>query len=164
MDPIDQTIPEPLDGPGSEPAPASETPGEIWLYDVKSGDSLSKISELHLGTWRRMKEITALNPGLTPETLRAGSQIKMPPKGNLVAPIKIVNGGDAPAPKPAEVLGGKIEPGTWYVIQKGDRLKSIAKRAYRGNFERWPELWARNLSVVADADDPTPGTKIFIPR
>jgi hypothetical protein len=49
-------------------------------YKVERGDTLSQIAENLLGTVKRLPEITALNPGLTPEGLKAGALLLLPPE------------------------------------------------------------------------------------
>lgn len=51
---------------------------EFTLYKVQPGDTLSQLAEKQLGGASRWPEIVALNPGLTPEKLRAGSKIRIP--------------------------------------------------------------------------------------
>jgi nucleoid-associated protein YgaU len=64
----DQII-DPDPDPNPEPPTLEPTSTETWLYTVKPGDTLSQIAEKELGTWRRMKEIIALNVGLSAESL-----------------------------------------------------------------------------------------------
>ena len=144
--------------PGEEPADPAES-DEPWMYTVKQGDTLSQIAERELGTIHRMKEIENLNAGLDPLKIRAGDQIKMPPRGRMSSTRDT-----SPVASSGASRGGTIPTGEYYVSQPGDRLQSIAKRAY-GSMDRWPELWARNLSSVPNIDDGLPaGTRIFIPK
>ncbi len=157
-----KTVEEPLPVPEPEkeerPAPEAAEP---WMYTVQPGDTLTQISERELGTWRRYKEILKLNAGVKAETIRAGDTLKMPPKqansSLKVTPATVHAGAARPAAR------GKIALGDTYVIRKGDRLSTISKRAY-GTIDRWPELWARNLSVIDDPDEPKVGAHIFIPK
>lgn len=50
------------------------------LYEVQAGDTLSQLAEKHLGSVERQQQITAMNDGLTADTLRAGAKIVMPPR------------------------------------------------------------------------------------
>ena len=77
----------------------------------------------------------------------------MPARGRASS-LKVGPGGAA---KPAPAGSTTVKAGEWYVLRRGDRMSTIAKRAY-GSIERWPELWARNLSVVKDPDDVQEGT------
>ena len=125
-------------------------------HTVASGETLGEIAEKLLGSYRRYPEIIALNPGLRPEALRAGTVIKIPAmKGGSAVPPQsggIASSGGAPA-----------VPGSDYVIQSGDSLKRIAKRAYR-NFEKWPDIWAANFNLIQDPNNLPVGTRIRLPR
>ena len=129
------------------------------MYTVKPGDTLTEIAERELGTWKRYKEILKLNPGVKAETIVGGDTLKMPPRARASS---IKTAGKTSSTAPAR-RGGKITVGEYYVIRSGDRLSRISKNAY-GTIDRWPELWARNLSVIDDPDDPPVGAKIFVPK
>ncbi|MCP5020625.1 MAG: LysM peptidoglycan-binding domain-containing protein [bacterium] len=64
---------------------ASRVAAGSGYYAVKSGDSLSQIAQDELGSMNYQDDIIALNPGLTPENLRAGSEIRMPVRGKSIA-------------------------------------------------------------------------------
>lgn len=55
-------------------------PEGSWWYQVKKGDVLTRIAERELGTFKRYKEILALNPGIEPRSLVPGSALRMPPR------------------------------------------------------------------------------------
>ncbi len=57
---------------------AIAAPSESCTHTVAAGDTLGQISSDKLGTARRWREITALNPGLKPTALRPGSVLKLP--------------------------------------------------------------------------------------
>lgn len=57
---------------------ASAKPSESCLHVVAAGDTLGQISSDELGTAKRWREITALNPGLKPSSLRIGTVLKLP--------------------------------------------------------------------------------------
>jgi len=159
LPPVPEPDPEPKSDPADKPVPAVQ---ENWMYTVKPGDTLTEIAERELGTWRRYTEILKLNPDVKAETIREGMTLRMPPKG--AAPtVAEKTPGATPTPGSSSAPGGTITPGDWYVIQRGDRLSRIAKRAYK-SIDRWPELWARNLSVISDPDEPPVGARIFIPK
>jgi len=50
----------------------------VWYYRVRTGDSLTTIAERELGTFRRFKEVLALNPGIKPRSLQVGDVLRMP--------------------------------------------------------------------------------------
>ena len=163
VEPQPPVDPQPVDPPSGS-TPVDPAANEPWLYTVQSGDTISQIAEKHLGKWRRMKEILALNSGLTPENLRVGAAIKMPPRG-MTSSTEDRPGADGPGDArsgPAIVrAGGPIKVGEWYVTKRGDTLERISKMAYR-SLDYWPELWARNLSTISDPQDIPEGTRIFI--
>lgn len=154
--------PTPEPDPTPDPKPDVPAPAqEEWVYTVKAGDTLTEISERELETWRRYKEILKLNAGVTAETLREGQTLKMPPRQTAASSVKV--SADAKGAGKASSRRGSIPTGEHYVIQRGDTLESISKRAY-GTIDRWPGLWGRNLSVLDDCEDLPVGTKIFIPK
>jgi LysM repeat protein len=95
--------PEPPDlSAGTEPTATVEAAPESWVYTVAAGDSLIKIAQKFQST---TDAILDLNPGLDPDVLVVGEQIKIP--------------GEAPAQ-----YGGYVS----YTIQPGDTLSAIAQR------------------------------------
>jgi LysM repeat protein len=61
---------------GTSPSPAvSPSPAAERTYTVKGGDTLSAIAAQFGVT---VDEILALNPGITPELLRVGTELKIP--------------------------------------------------------------------------------------
>ena len=55
-------------------------PEGTWYYRVQPGDVLTRIAERELGTFKRYKEILALNPGIEPRALVPGAALRMPPR------------------------------------------------------------------------------------
>ncbi len=71
-----------------------------WFYRVQNGDSLTTISERELGTFRRFKEVLALNPGIKPRSLQAGDVLRMPAReagATASPPAGETSGGRAPS-------------------------------------------------------------------
>ncbi|MXX87974.1 MAG: LysM peptidoglycan-binding domain-containing protein [Boseongicola sp. SB0665_bin_10] len=64
------------------PAPASASaapkPSASCSHVVAAGDTLGEISSTLFGTATRWREISALNPGLEPNSLRIGQVLKLP--------------------------------------------------------------------------------------
>ena len=56
--------------------PASPAGNKQYL--VQKGDTLFRIAKAHYGDGNRWQHIAAMNPGLTPATLKAGSRIVVP--------------------------------------------------------------------------------------
>jgi len=62
-------------------APAAQTAaatGAGAKYQVKKGDTLWKIATAHYGNGNQWQKIVSANPGLSPETLKAGQNIVIP--------------------------------------------------------------------------------------
>lgn len=60
-------------------APAAKPVGvQGKAYLVKRGDTLFRIAKEHYGSGAQWRRIAAVNPGLTPATLKAGQKILMP--------------------------------------------------------------------------------------
>ena len=67
--------------PGAPPVPrpAAVTNQQAAVtYVVKQGETLSGLAALFLGSSRRWPELVALNPGVTPQTLKAGQTLVVP--------------------------------------------------------------------------------------
>ena len=53
--------------------------------------------------------------------------------------------------------------GSWYIVQTGDTLSSIAQQAY-GNASLWQEIYYANKQVIGGNPDViTPGMRLYIP-
>lgn len=101
---------------------AVEQPGQVYV--VKKGDTLSSIASMYGTTWKRLAEYNSLS---NPNKLLVGQKISIP--GSLdAAPAAPVA---RPSSSTASVKssGAPIKQGASYVIQKGDTLSGIAKRA-----------------------------------
>lgn len=146
--------------PNKEAAPSTPAVAATnWEYPVQSSDTIGGIAERELGSVKRQGEILALNPGVDPRALQIGQVLVMPPR---------TQAGAANAPSASEgsstaAGSAAAKPGEWYVVQRGDRLSTLSKRFYK-TAERWPDIWARNLSLIRDPDDLPPGARIFLPR
>ncbi|MGC9453990.1 MAG: LysM peptidoglycan-binding domain-containing protein [Phycisphaerae bacterium] len=60
-----------------EPLPPDVVPGST-TYVVKRGDTLWSISERLLGDGQRWREIVEMNPGLDPQEMRIGQELRIP--------------------------------------------------------------------------------------
>ncbi len=72
------------------------TPQGVWYYRVQQGDVLSRIAEQNLGTFKRYKEILALNPEIKPRNLVPDTILRMPPRHGASA-----GASDTPAVEPS---------------------------------------------------------------
>lgn len=57
-----------------------QKPKGARLYEVKGGDTLELIADLHLGAKARWPDIVSMNPGLEPKRLFEGQEIYLPVK------------------------------------------------------------------------------------
>lgn len=150
---------------GEEPEVVRDVPADVvaesdpWIYTFKRGEVLSKVCNRELGSYYKvLPQLKTLNPGVDFDRIREGQQITMPPRNSV--PGETPQGGSAEVPQPSS--GSTSVPGGEYVVQRGDSLKSIAKRVY-GDWTVWPRIYAKNLTKVTNPDYPTPGTKLTLP-
>jgi LysM repeat protein len=127
--------------PAAEPAATAAAPARE--YTIRSGDTLSQISQRELGTKNRWRELVELNPGLDPAHLLVGTKIR------LTASVATAAKPEAqPAVKVASAptSDAKARPSSStrsYTVRSGDTLSQIAQREL-GTKERWRELVALN--------------------
>ena len=93
------------------------------VYTVQKGDTLSAIASMYGTSWKKLAEYNGL---ANPNKLYAGQEIRIP--GELGAAPAPVSRSSSPAPS-VETPRAPIGEGTSYVIQRGDTLSGIAKRA-----------------------------------
>ena len=101
---IGQEIKIPVLGGTGAPVPGQE-------YTIRSGDTLNSIATAAYGAANADAGVTAIeaaNPGINPNDLQIGQEIKIPVLGGTGAPV----------------------PGQEYTIRSGDTLNSIATAAY----------------------------------
>ncbi len=106
-------------------------------WHVSAEDDLWSISEYALGDGSKVDEILAVNPGLTPRSLRAGMVLNLP-DGARTAPV---------AEQPADTAEVSEDPAATesssvrrYVVQDNDGMWSVAE-ALLGDGSRHAELY-----------------------
>jgi nucleoid-associated protein YgaU len=142
--------PAPLGNGGAPPTPepfAIETAPPVGAseYVVQKGDSLALIARRTLGSEQRWTEIQALNPGVSPKSLRVGAKLKLPSGAQIAArpaPQTPQRMATKPAPKAAQNAPAK-KAGARHTIQRGDTLSAIAERRL-GSKARVQEILALN--------------------
>lgn len=139
-------------------AAPSETPREIGpavevqRYEVKRGDSLSRIAANFYGDgnlWRKLAEYNGDRVG-DDGSVRIGVTLLIPPREAL--------GGGASAQARATE---PARPRT-YTVRRGDSLFSIANRTL-GSGHRWREIYELNRSEIRDPDNVPTGLTLRIP-
>lgn len=153
--------------PPAPPAPASQ-PGST--YEVRKGDTLTKIAAATLGDGNKWKVLVDANPGLDPRRLKIGQVIRIPggvdlamapspapaptasrPKVHSLAPV---NPDDGPS-GPVAVEGGReVE------VKKGDSWYSLAV-THLGDGNKWKKLMGANQGI--GERDLRPGMKVKLP-
>ena len=150
---VDQSSASPTE-PVAEAPPSVlpvEAAPETESYTARTGDSLWKIAEVHLGDGTRFAEIVDLNPDLFPngpEFLAVGTVLQLP----------------------ASEVDAAAEPdGTPYVVEPGDTLWDIADEEL-GDPTRYDEIFEASDDVVqpdgrtlTDPDLIHPGWELQIP-
>ena len=159
---------------GSKLAPrslSSSTPdAEVTRYRVASGDTLSKIAQMHYGTKSRraIDGIFDANRGslADPNALHVGVELVLPIIQGISAPSRVdVNRTrEVPVPsrKPSEADESRRPRHRYYQIRKNDRYISIA-RDQLGDEGRWQEIYELNKDKFPDARKIREGVRIKLP-
>ena len=144
----------------ARPGATAAAPGTRTCV-VGGGETLSQISQRELGTYKRWREIAALNGNLDPARLQKGMVLVLPPRDSAQAAQLVAAATAAPVPasRPAEPAPRAPAAGT-YTVQKGDVLSLIAQREL-GSSKRWREIVALNPKV--DPDRLIVGARLVLP-
>jgi len=92
-------------------------------YTVKKGETLSGIASMYGTSWKKLAELNGLS---NPNKLYVGQDILIP--GSLSASAPIIRSSSSSA-RSSSASRNSIKQGSSYVIQRGDSLSGIAKRA-----------------------------------
>ncbi|HKL21441.1 MAG TPA: LysM peptidoglycan-binding domain-containing protein [Tichowtungia sp.] len=92
-------------------------------YVVQKGDTLSGIASMYGTSWKRLAEFNGLS---NPNKLYVNQEILIPGSLSASAPVSRPS---SPSAGSSSASGSSIRQGSSYVIQKGDTLSGIAKRA-----------------------------------
>lgn len=129
---------------------------DFIIYTVEKGDSLWKIAAKFYGqgsSWRRIYEDNKLVIK-TPSRLYKGQQLI----------IRLTTTTAAYVPETADSTSNSdVLEGTAYRIQPGDRLWTIARRAY-GSGKLWTIIYEANRDVIIDPEHIRSGQTIRIPK
>ncbi|OUU24484.1 MAG: hypothetical protein CBC13_03555 [Planctomycetia bacterium TMED53] len=121
----------------NKPAKAPLPQRQFKKITVRSGDSLWRIAERHLGSGNAYNKIISANSGLTESTvLKEGQVLRVPVAGGTSQPQR--------TSRPAVARGAKA-----YQIQEGDTLWDIASDRL-GDGNRWQEIREANPGVNLD--------------
>lgn len=110
-------------------------------YQVKPGDTLSKLAQRYLGSAKRWPELYAMNRGRVhnPALIRSGQMLAVPMGGSYAS--------------------GKSRT---YVVRPGDSLFTIASE-HLGNGMRWGSIYRMNRDHIQNARMIFPGQHLTLP-
>ncbi|MDB5097534.1 MAG: hypothetical protein JWM80_1955 [Cyanobacteria bacterium RYN_339] len=116
--------------------------GGSGYYQVKPGDSLSKLAKRYLGSAKRWPELYAMNRGRVsnPRMIRVGQVLALPGAG-------------------ASTATGRTRV---YVVRPGDSLFKIAGQQM-GNGTKWSSIYDANKDHIRDARVIYPGQRLMLP-
>ncbi|MGO1385616.1 MAG: LysM peptidoglycan-binding domain-containing protein [Arachnia sp.] len=121
--------------------PLEENPPLSREHIVVAGDELWGLAERELGSGASWRAITAINPGMTPDTvLRPGQVIRLPA-----------------ATAPPQTLDTRQ-----VIVVRDDTLWDLAEE-HLGDAYRWPEIFNANRDVVVDPDEIDIGWQLSMP-
>lgn len=131
----------------SDPAPATSGGSDpARTHRVAAGETFVSISRAVYGDGKYFKAIQDANPTLTPEKLKPGVVIQVPPasqvKQSSGKSTRSSSSASAGASGPALDSSGKT-----YTVQKGDNLYKIAKKLY-GKGEKEGDLYTANKQLI----------------
>ncbi len=162
--PTQPTTVPPTNTPPATPAPkaAKAKATNYTTYTVKSGDTLSSISGEWFRDVTRWKDIVAVNPGLSPQSLRVGQKLNLPSKAG--SPAEKLAGGTTGA-KAAKSASAATAGVSQHTVAAGETLASIAAKAYgTGSSANWKRIYEANKSVIgANPSALKVGMKLVIP-
>lgn len=131
------------------------TSAKAATWTVKSGETLSEISQEALGSASLWRKIAAANPSVDPNRLSVGTELVLPTGAALAVSAKPTTKKVAAfKPRAATSAGGS------YTVQSGDVLSMIAQREL-GSSKRWREIVSLNPSV--DPNRLAVGTQLVLP-
>jgi LysM repeat protein len=173
-------VPPPANTQLPSPAPRVQTPppAPSREYVVKSGDSFSRIARVQLGAESRWREIADLNPKVDPKSLGVGQKLILPSgaQGAQASDGMIADDASAKTSKPTPAKSGRassagsstpkkaekpLASNRACVVQKGDTLRSIARREL-GDERRWKEIASANPGV--DPKKLAIGARLKLPK
>ncbi len=109
-------------------------------YTVQPNDSLWTISQKVFGDGRYYNDIARANPGINPNRLQVGQQLKLPSRAALTS-------AETAGRSAAAADAAPIDTARQYRVQSGDSLHRIAQRLY-GSSAMADELYQLNRQLI----------------
>jgi nucleoid-associated protein YgaU len=106
---------------------------------VAQGETFVSIARAVYGDGRYYQALVDANPTVTPEKLKPGMTISLPPDSQVKDSHK--------TSKPAASASSKASDGKTYTVQNGDSLYKIARKLY-GNGEKSEDLYQANKQTI----------------
>lgn len=125
------------------------------VIEVRAGDTLSSLSQEHLGSHDRWSELFEANRDQLkrPDQIRVGMKLRVSSRGSE---------GDRPSSK-REQGSGQGGTASVYVVQPNDSLSSIAGKVL-GDPGRWADVYEANRDQLRDPDALQVGQRLKVPR
>lgn len=131
----------------TEPKPETTDAG-YEDYVIQSGDTFEDIAERKYGDRSLWRTIADANPSVHPSKLTIGRKIRLPVK---------------PAPKAQDDTAIQSDGGKRiYVVQAGDDLSKISKKAYNTT-AHWKKIYDANRDQLSSPDEVQVGMKLVLP-
>ena len=132
-------------GPSRPPTKTVETtataPAPVTKHVIAPGETLSEISLKYYGSVNKWDRIVSANPGVDPDRLRVGRELKIPPG----PPTKRTTSTASTPSRPS--------PGTvHHTVETGDSLSSISLQYY-GKEDRWDRILNANSKQLGGNPD-----------
>ncbi len=132
----------PVQAPVATPARSIETStpslSAAQTYTVKAGDNFWTIAQAVYGDGSYYKLIEQANPGVNPNNLRIGQELRLPARSEGASPVRSQGGRNSSD----SALGARQ-----YRVQKNDSLHRIAQKLY-GDGSRWQEIYQLNRQTI----------------
>lgn len=158
--------PAPPADPVVTPPVVEEDPPAPTTYTVKSGDTLERIARDLLGDRKYVSDIVKANPGLKPEKIFAGQELKLPAIGKSTGTAKNASSEEsknaADASKSKAAVSKVTNTQLTHTIQPGDNLVKISKKYYNTGL-KVNAIIAANKDVIKDPNNLPVGKTIKLP-
>jgi nucleoid-associated protein YgaU len=128
--------------------------GGVIPHTVRKGETFASIAKRFYGDESKWTAIVEANPGIDPQQLSVGQQIKLPPGEGLRSKA---GSGDEDADQEAPDGSERI-----VTVDSGDSIFGIARRVY-GNGRHWRRIYEANEERLDSPDQLPVGMKLKVP-
>ncbi len=128
---------------------------EAMLYSWQAGDTFAALAARFYGRSDMVSQITAANEGRSDRNLRPGEKLFVPVQASA-SEDRLVRRTTTQAPS-------AWTGGSFYTVQKGDVLGSIAQKVY-GSSKHWNKIFEANSDLLGDPNSLKVGQRLRIPE